>query len=56
LFASLEDTIARATAGDFISALRAEGAFEIPAGVSRIDPGDLVDFHPVWGDIFQDEG
>jgi molybdopterin molybdotransferase len=42
--------------GDFISALRAEGVFEIPAGVSRLAPGDLVGFHPVWGDLFQDEG
>jgi len=42
--------------GDFISALRAEGVFEIPAGVSRLGPGDLVGFHPVWGDLFQDEG
>ena len=42
--------------GDFISALRAEGVFEIPAGVSHLGPGDLVGFHPVWGDLFQDEG
>jgi molybdopterin molybdotransferase len=42
--------------GDFISALRAEGVFEIPAGVPRLGPGDLVGFHPVWGDLFQDEG
>jgi len=42
--------------GDFISALRAEGVFEIPAGVSRLAPGDIVGFHPVWGDLFQDEG
>jgi len=42
--------------GDFISALRAEGVFEIPAGVSRLSPGDLVGFHPVWGDLFREEG
>lgn len=42
--------------GDFISTLRAEGVFEIPAGVSRLGPGDLVGFHPVWGDLFRDEG
>lgn len=42
--------------GDFISALRAEGVFEIPAGVPRLGPGDLVGFHPVWGDLFQEEG
>jgi molybdopterin molybdotransferase len=42
--------------GDFISALRAEGVFEIPAGLSHLGPGDLVGFHPVRGDIFQDEG
>jgi molybdopterin molybdotransferase len=41
--------------GDFLSALRAEGVFEIPAGVSRLGPGDLVGFHPVWGDLFQEE-
>ena len=41
--------------GDFISALRAEGVFEIPAGVSRLSPGDLVGFHPVWGDLFREE-
>jgi len=35
--------------GDFISAQRAEGVFEIPAGVARLAPGDLVGFHPVWG-------
>jgi len=29
---------------------------EIPSGVSRLGPGDLVGFHPVWGDLFQDEG
>ncbi len=23
---------------------------------SRLGPGDLVGFHPVWGDLFQDEG
>ena len=42
--------------GDFISALRAEGVFEIPAGVPRLAPGDLVGFHPVWGDLFREEG
>ncbi|GAB4231844.1 MAG: molybdopterin molybdotransferase MoeA [Deltaproteobacteria bacterium] len=41
--------------GDFISALRAEGVFEIPAGVSRLSPGDLVGFHPVWGDLLREE-
>ena len=28
----------------------------IPVGVFRLAPGDLVGFHPVWGDLFQDEG
>jgi len=42
--------------GDFISAQRAEGVFEIPAGVARLAPGDLVGFHPVWGDLFREEG
>ena len=41
--------------GDFISAQRAEGVFEIPAGVARLAPGDLVGFHPVWGDLFREE-
>lgn len=41
--------------GDFLSALHAEGVFEIPAGVSRLRPGDLVGFHPAWGDLIREE-
>lgn len=34
--------------GDFVSAARAEGIFEIPLGTERLPAGAAVRFYPVW--------
>ncbi len=37
--------------GDFVSAARADGVFEIPFGVRRVGAGEMVRFYPVWGEM-----
>ena len=37
--------------GDFVSALQAEGVFEIPLGVKKLSAGEKVRFYPVWGEM-----
>jgi len=42
--------------GDFVSASRAEGVFEIPLGTSLLPAGETVRFYPVWGNFLSHEG
>ena len=42
--------------GDFVSASRADGIFEIPLGVRKIPAGENVRFYPVWGEMLTAEG
>jgi molybdopterin molybdotransferase len=42
--------------GDFVSACRAEGVFEIPLGTVHLPAGEIVRFYPVWGNFLSDEG
>jgi molybdopterin molybdotransferase len=42
--------------GDFVSASRAEGVFEIPLGTSHLAAGDTVRFYPIWGKFLSHEG
>lgn len=42
--------------GDFVSASRADGVFEIPLGVSHLPPGEIVRFYPIWGNFLSHEG
>jgi molybdopterin molybdotransferase len=37
--------------GDLVSASRADGVFEIPAGVASLPAGTTVPFHPCWGEL-----
>jgi len=37
--------------GDFVSALQADGVFEIPLGVKKLSAGEKVRFYPVWGEL-----
>jgi molybdopterin molybdotransferase len=50
--ASVVEEIVSQSSGDFISAGRAEGVFEIPLGVSLVPAGAAVRFYPAWGDFF----
>ncbi|GAB4362089.1 MAG: molybdopterin molybdotransferase MoeA [Deltaproteobacteria bacterium] len=40
--------------GDFASAVRADGVFEIPMGTSHVDAGQPVSFYPIWGKFLSD--
>lgn len=42
--------------GDFVSASRADGVFEIPMGVRRLPGGSFVRFYPILGDLLTAEG
>ncbi len=42
--------------GDFVSASRAEGVFEIPLGTSHLSAGETVRFYPIWGNFLSHEG
>ncbi len=42
--------------GDFVSAAKADGVFEIPYGVRRLPAGEKVRFYPVWGELLDAEG
>jgi molybdopterin molybdotransferase len=42
--------------GDFVSASRAEGVFEIPLGASHLPAGEIVRFYPIWGNFLSHEG
>ena len=42
--------------GDFVSASRADGIFEIPAGVRMVAAGEKVRFYPVWGEMLTEKG
>ncbi|NNG47655.1 MAG: molybdopterin molybdotransferase MoeA [Deltaproteobacteria bacterium] len=42
--------------GDFVSASRAEGVFEIPMGTSHLSAGETVRFYPIWGNFLSHEG
>jgi molybdopterin molybdotransferase len=42
--------------GDFVSASKADGVFEIPMGVRHLPAGALVRFYPIWGDLLTVEG
>jgi molybdopterin molybdotransferase len=42
--------------GDFVSASRAEGVFEIPMGTSHLSAGETVRFYPVWANFLSHEG
>lgn len=42
--------------GDFVSASRADGIFEIPFGVRDVRAGEMVRFYPVWGELLTAEG
>ncbi|MGB3097468.1 MAG: molybdopterin molybdotransferase MoeA [Candidatus Deferrimicrobiaceae bacterium] len=41
--------------GDFVSASRAEGVFEIPMGTSHLSAGETVRFYPIWGNFLANE-
>ena len=41
--------------GDFVSASRAEGVFEIPLGTSHLPAGEIVRFYPIWGNFLSNE-
>jgi molybdopterin molybdotransferase len=42
--------------GDFVSAGRADGVFEIPLGTVELPAGHLVRFYPIWGNFLSKEG
>jgi molybdopterin molybdotransferase len=42
--------------GDFVSASRAEGVFEIPLSASHLPGGEIVRFYPIWGNFLSHEG
>lgn len=42
--------------GDFVSACRADGVFEIPLGTVRLPAGHRVRFYPIWGNFLSKEG
>lgn len=42
--------------GDFVSAVRAEGVFEIPLGTVHLPEGHNVRFYPIWGKFHSHEG
>lgn len=42
--------------GDYVSASRAEGVFEIPLGRSHLAAGETVRFYPIWGKFLSHEG
>jgi molybdopterin molybdotransferase len=42
--------------GDFVSACRADGVFEIPLGTVELPAGHIVLFYPIWGNFLSDEG
>jgi molybdopterin molybdotransferase len=37
--------------GDFVSACRADGVFEIPLGTVQLPAGHFVRFYPIWGNF-----
>ena len=41
--------------GDFVSASRADGVFEIPFGARSLPAGEVVRFYPVWGELLGPE-
>ncbi len=41
--------------GDFVSASRADGVFEIPFGIRGLAAGEKVRFYPVWGEMLTAE-
>lgn len=47
--------IASHGSGDFVSAARAEGIFEIPLGTERLPAGAVVRFYPVWARLLRHE-
>ncbi len=42
--------------GDFVSATRADGVFEIPLGARSLPAGAPVRFYPVWGELLTPDG
>ena len=42
--------------GDFVSACRADGVFEIPLGTVRLPAGRRVRFFPIWGNFLSKDG
>ena len=42
--------------GDFVSACRADGVFEIPLGTVELPAGHIVRFYPIWGNFLSGEG
>ncbi len=42
--------------GDFVSAGRADGVFEIPLGTVELPAGHTVRFYPIWGNFLSNEG
>ena len=42
--------------GDFVSASRAEGVFDIPLGRPHLPAGETVRFYPIWGSFLSNEG
>ncbi|MBI5575216.1 MAG: molybdopterin molybdotransferase MoeA [Deltaproteobacteria bacterium] len=40
--------------GDYVSAGRADGVFEIPLGTVRLPAGHIVRFYPIWGNFLSD--
>lgn len=41
--------------GDFVSACRADGVFEIPLGTVQLPAGHVVRFYPIWGNFLSNE-
>lgn len=48
--------IASHGSGDFVSASRGDGVFEIPFGVRNLPAGEMVRFYPVWGEMLAADG
>ncbi len=47
--------IASHGSGDYVSAVKADGVFEIPFGVRHLAAGAMVRFYPVWGELLGPE-
>ena len=45
----------RGPSGDFVSASRADGVFEIQLGTERLPAGHRVRFYPIWGNFVSRE-
>lgn len=52
--ATFVQEIASHGSGDFVSAVWAEGVFEIPAEATHLSAGAPVRFYPVWGELLFD--